>query len=158
MQISHRPLARKDGLVVQEMPDELLVYDATADKAHCLNSTATAVWTSCDGARTVGDLSAMFDAEAGSERGEGLVLLALEQLQENELLQSPVPLGPTYSRRDLVRRIGLASLIALPVVASLAIPRAVMAASCGCVNPGQCLTQTTCPSTNNCNGSGICAP
>ena len=158
MQQSHRPLARTEGLVVQEMPDELLVYDVKTDKAHCLNITAAAVWKACDGSRTVADLSASFDAEAGSSRGEGVVLLALEQLQENDLLESPVDLGPTYSRRELVKAIGLVSLIALPVVASLAMPQAVMAASCACVNPGACLTQTTCPSTTNCNGSGVCAP
>lgn len=158
MQKNHKPLARTDGLVVQEMPDELLVYDVKADKAHCLNATAASVWKACDGALTVADLSASFDAEAGSSRGEGVVLLALEQLQENGLLQNPLDLGPSYSRRDLVRGIGLASLIALPVVASLAMPTSAMAASCMCVSPGDCLVQSTCPNQQNCNRSGVCAP
>ena len=34
------PIARSNGLVVQEMPDEVLVYDLDSNKAHCLNETA----------------------------------------------------------------------------------------------------------------------
>jgi len=30
--------------------------------------------------------------------------------------------------------------------------------TCRCANPGQCLSQTGCPSTTNCNPSGVCAP
>jgi hypothetical protein len=29
---------------------------------------------------------------------------------------------------------------------------------CRCSNPGQCITQTRCPSTVNCNANGVCAP
>ena len=89
------------------------------------------------------------------------------------------------SRREAIRQIGLSSMIALPVVYSLVAPTAAHAQTCGeagapcttpancclsiacggplsvccgCVNPGQCLTQTACPSITNCNPSGICAP
>ena len=33
------PLAKTDGLVVQELPDELLVYDLEKNKAYDLNQT-----------------------------------------------------------------------------------------------------------------------
>jgi hypothetical protein len=33
-----KPLARKEGLVIQELPDEVLVYDLDRDRAHCLNA------------------------------------------------------------------------------------------------------------------------
>jgi hypothetical protein len=158
MQQSYKPQARSEGLVVQELDGELLVYDVTADKAHSLNATSAAVWKACDGASTVEDLSVRFDAEAGANHGEGVVLLALEQLQDNGLLQESIELGASFSRRDLVRRIGLTSMVALPFIASLAMPTTVMAASCHCVNPGACITQTACPSTVNCNPSGTCAP
>jgi hypothetical protein len=156
MSHTHKPLARTDGLVVHEMPGELLVYDVKADKAHCLNATSASVWRACDGARSVTDLSALVDADGPASAREGVVLLALEQFQENNLLESRIDLGPTYSRRDVVRRIGLS--VALPVIASLAVETTLMAASCTCINPGSCLTQTVCPSTVNCNGSGVCAP
>ena len=47
------PRARKEGLVVQDMPDELLVYDVDRHKAHCLNQTAALVWKRCDGKTSV---------------------------------------------------------------------------------------------------------
>lgn len=158
---SHKPLARTEGLVVQEMDGELLVYDMTTGKGHSLNPTSASVWKACDGSRTVGGLSALFDTHAGADHGEPVVLLALEQLQENRLLQDAVPLGPVLSRRDVVRKIGLTSLIALPMVATLAMPNSAMAqasAVCGCNTPGDCLVQTSCPSTSNCNGAKRCAP
>jgi hypothetical protein len=43
------PCARKAGLVIQDMPDEVLVYDLDTNKAHCLNKSAAFVWRSCDG-------------------------------------------------------------------------------------------------------------
>ena len=39
-----RPKARQEGLLVQEVPDEVLVYDTASHKAHCLNRTAAVVW------------------------------------------------------------------------------------------------------------------
>jgi len=49
-------MARQNGIVVQEMPDEVLVYDLDSNKAHCLNQSAALVWKSCDGTNTVGDI------------------------------------------------------------------------------------------------------
>ena len=50
------PLARKECLVIKELPDETLVYDTKHDKAHCLNNTAALVWKNCDGKRTITQL------------------------------------------------------------------------------------------------------
>jgi hypothetical protein len=41
---SIKPQAKADGIVTQEMTDELLVYDWQSNKAHCLNSMAGFVW------------------------------------------------------------------------------------------------------------------
>lgn len=150
-----KPMARTDDLVIQEQAGELLVYDTKAARAHCLNPTSAAIWKACDGSRTVTDLSAMFDAEAGAGHGEGVVMLALDQLQEYELLQAPVEFGTAYSRRTVVRALGLTALM-IPGISTVAM--AFQTGSCGCVNPGSCLTQTACPSTVNCNPSGVCAP
>ena len=45
----HLPRIRKQKLIVDELPDEVLVYDLDRHKAHCLNSTAAMVWRRCDG-------------------------------------------------------------------------------------------------------------
>ncbi len=151
------PMARKEGLVVQEMPDELLVYDLETNKAHCLNETATSVWKACNGKNSIAEIAGMFSSDSGSE---DMVWLAIDQLQENDLLEKEYELGLNgRTRRDLIKKVGLASVIALPVVASLTAPSSVLAAaSCACVAPVDCATQTTCPSIVNCAPTGICTP
>jgi Coenzyme PQQ synthesis protein D (PqqD) len=47
------PRAREAGLIVRELEDETLVYDADTDRAHCLNQTAARIWKHCDGTSSV---------------------------------------------------------------------------------------------------------
>jgi Coenzyme PQQ synthesis protein D (PqqD) len=154
------PLARQDGLVVQELPGETLVYDTESNRAHCLNSSAAFVWRACDGSNTVNDIAGKFESSGHGKVTPDFVWLAVDQLNESGLLADKVASEfAGRSRRQVIKHIGLATVVAIPVVASLVAPRSAMAsASCACVNPGECLTQTTCPSTVNCNGSGVCAP
>jgi hypothetical protein len=156
---SQVPVARKQGLVVQEMPEEVLIYDLDTNKAHCLNNTAAFVWKSCDGKNSVTDIAKMFETDTGKIVQEDLVWLAIEQLNDKNLLHGElVPNFKGQSRRDVIKKIGFASMIALPVVASLVAPTSVLAAvSCSCVTPANC-AGTNCPSLINCNGAGICAP
>ena len=159
MDNSHFPTARKTDLVVQEMPDELLIYDTKNNKAHCLNSTAAFVWKSSDGHRSAADIAGLFQVEADGKMSENMVWLALDQLNECDLLDPEIKsVFAGQSRRDVIKKIGFASVIALPVVASLVAPKnALAASSCACVAPGDCIIQTACPSTINCNG-GLCRP
>ena len=53
----HLPRARTDGLVINELTDEVLVYDLKRDKAHCLNAAAASVWKQCDGRTTVAEIA-----------------------------------------------------------------------------------------------------
>ena len=57
MNHSQVPVARKENLVIQEMPEEVLVYDMDTNKAHCLNRTAAFVWKSCDGKNSVAPIT-----------------------------------------------------------------------------------------------------
>ena len=81
-----RPVARKEGLVIQEMPDEVLAYDLKTNKAHCLNHTAAFVWRTCDGKNSVADITKLFGNQAGTPVQEDLVWLAIDQLNENNFL------------------------------------------------------------------------
>ncbi len=153
-------MARQNGLVVQEMPDEVLVYDLDTNKAHCLNQSAALVWKSCDGSNSVGDIVRQFESNGGGKVTEDFVWLAIDQLNENGLLQSAItPKFQGQSRRQVLKTIGLASMVALPVIASLVAPsNALGAVSCTCGSPLDCTPKTQCPSTNNCNLSSVCAP
>ena len=162
MNNSQRPIARKSGLVVQEVPDEVLVYDLESNKAHCLNQSAALIWRSCDGNNSVSEIAKLVEAQAGGKVTEDFVWLAIDQLSENNLLEKQI--ASTFagqSRREVIKKIGLASMVAIPVIASLVAPQSALAAqSCNCNNPGQCGTPPNlgCPSTTNCNGVGLCAP
>ncbi len=160
MNNTQRPIARKSGLVVQEVPDEVLVYDLETNKAHCLNQSAAMIWKSCDGNNSVSEIAKLVEAQAGDKVSEDFVWLAIDQLSENNLLEQQLTPGfAGQSRREVIKKIGLASMIAIPVIASLVAPQSVLAASsCACSSPAQCgLPESAgCPSTVNCNGIGIC--
>lgn len=157
--MSMNPVARQKDLVVQEMPDEVLVYDMNANKAHCLNLTAAFVWRACNGNNSVEDIVKEFESTGKGKVTEDFVWLAIDQLHENSLLENEiVPRFAGQSRRQVIKTIGLASMVAVPVIASLVAPQNALAAgSCACVNPAGCAGRA-CPSTTNCNSSGQCAP
>jgi hypothetical protein len=158
---NQNPVARKTGLVIQDVPEEVLVYDMDTNKAHCLNKTAAMVWKSCDGTRTVSQIAEYVGSLAGEKVTDDFVWLAIDQLNESDLLEKQIsPDFKGLSRRDVIKRIGLGSMIALPVIASLVAPPTAMAASsCNCNNNTECQTAPNlgCPATL-CNGVGQCRP
>ncbi|MFY9607512.1 MAG: PqqD family protein [Blastocatellia bacterium] len=125
-------LARREDLVVQELPDEVLVYDLTQHKAHCLNQTAAFVWNHCDGQTTPAGIAALMEEEWRKPVSEDVVWLALKQLSKADLLQKrAVRQGETvnFSRRDVMRKLGLAAAVTLPMVTSIIAPTAAAAAT-----------------------------
>ena len=162
MQNLQKPVARHEGLVVQEMPDEVLVYDLNTNKAHCLNKSAAAVWKNCDGTNSISDIAAILKNEFKTPVTEDFVWLAIDQLGKDELLEKQLTSSVNgLSRREVMRRVALGSLIALPVVASLLAPTAVHAGSqCGVT--GQCTCTAAadangrCASFTGCAGGGNC--
>jgi hypothetical protein len=163
MNNSQFPTARKSGLVIQEVPDEILIFDVESNKAHCLNLTAATVWKSCDGQTSIQEIASILEKQSGKDVSDDLVWLAIDQLNENSLLESKVtPKFVGQSRREVIKKIGLASMIAIPVVASLVAPRSAMAnVSCVCFADLDCGLPafSTCASITCCNmTSGICAP
>lgn len=142
MNNSQKHTARKEGLVIQEMPDEVLVFDLETNKAHCLNETAAFVWKACDGKNSVADITKLFGNQSGTSVPEDLVWLALDQLKEKNLIENTAEIVVDYngmSRREVIRKVGLASVVALPLISSLVAPTAVIA-------------QTSCTSNSRSNG------
>jgi|ERR1051325_8714007 hypothetical protein len=159
--INQFPKARHEKLIVKELPDETLVYDLLNDKAHCLNDTAGKIWKNCDGLNSVAEISAMLAEEAGAPVDEGMVWLALDQLEKFKLLEKVPTAPPVFagmSRRSLMRTLGMAA-IALPVVVSIMVPTPASAASCGqpCTGGGQC-TSPSCPNCVGPVGNRTCQP
>ncbi len=118
------PRARKDGLVVKRLDDEVLVYDLERDKAHSLNSIAAFIWQKCNGRRTVGAVAEALGKEFKVPAEQQTVWLALDQLSKFNLLETKVtrPAGmPQITRRQMMR-IGAAAAFALPVIVSIVAP------------------------------------
>ncbi len=128
------PRARQDELVVEELPDETLVYDLKRHKANCLNRTAALVWQHCDGQTSVADVAALLEEQLATPTDEAVVWMALDRLGRAHLLSEPVTLPADraqYSRREVLRTLRrVAGISLLPVVASIVAPRAAAAASC----------------------------
>jgi hypothetical protein len=157
------PMARKNGLVIQETTEEVLVYDLETDKAHCLNRTAAFVWKKCDGKTSVEEIVKQFEKQTGSRVEEDLVWLAIDQLSERKLLEKTVATKfAGESRRSVLKKIGFASVIALPVIASLVAPTAVLAVACSGVQTaascgsGNCNRGTPCSSCGPCPAGTTC--
>lgn len=121
-----KPLARRDGLLIRELPDELLVYDKTDHRAHCLNRTAATVFRHADGTRTTAEIARLL--APGEPDGEPTVAEALARLAAAGLLESRPPLEST-SRREALRRVGLGAAVLLPAVASIVAPTPAEAAA-----------------------------
>jgi hypothetical protein len=152
------PKARRNQLVRKELGGEMLVYDRNSDEAHCLNATAARVWAHCDGRTTVAEMARLLEEEMKTPVADEVVWLALEQLRKSRLLQeswpTPAHLGQ-MSRRVMVRRLGIAAAVIVPLVTSIMAPTAVAAASClpsgtTCTSDAQCCS-------NSCldNGRGV---
>lgn len=129
------PQAREDGLLVQELPDETMVYDLNRHRAHCLNQTAALVWRHCDGRTTVEEMARLLQHELNIPAAAEVVWLALDRLGTAHLLRQRMnpPAGVARcSRREAMRRLGLAGglSVLLPAVASIIAPTAAEAVSC----------------------------
>ena len=153
-----RPLARTDGLVVRELPEEVLVYDLDTHKALCLNRTAALVWKCCDGQSGVEGILRALRAELQAPVTEEVVWLALERLSRDRLLtervRRPAALAGV-SRRDVLKKIGLAAAVTLPVVTAIVAPTPAQAAA-SCKPTGvACGTSVECCSSI-CDNNGFC--
>src|SRR5581483_8312784 len=134
-----RPRARRDGLVIEEMGDELLIYDLERDRGHALNESAALVFRHCDGHRGVGELAAALSETTGAPVDEIVVLRALRRLDDARLLETPAAEGRAWARREALRRIGLAGAaagLAAPVVKSIVVPTPAEAQA-SCTDNGQ---------------------
>lgn len=151
------PVARKEGLVIQEMPAEILVYDLETNKAHCLNETAAAVWKFCDGKNSVADISGLLTKTRGTPVQEDMIWLAVDQLSERNLLEnySAAANFSRQNRREVIKKIGLAAVIALPIVTSLAAPTAASAGSTCATTACTCTLAAVCTAVSCACQSGV---
>lgn len=138
MGLDNRPISRKDELVVQELNGEVLIYDLRVNKAFCLNETSALVWQACDGSKTVDEIG----KQLGSE---DMAWLALSDLIKQNLVEHELATPTKFegmSRREVVKSLGMGSMLAIPVIAALVAPVAAQGESlCGmfCQSDSECM-------------------
>jgi hypothetical protein len=155
------PQARRTGLIIQEVDGEVLIYDQNTNKAHCLNQTAAKVWKYCDGETSLAEACQALSCDLDTPVDEKLVWYAVDQFSKDNLLEKgieqPAFIIAGMNRRQMVRTLGLAAVIAVPLVTSIVAPTPAQAATC--MPPGQpCGTAAQCCS-GLCTGApaGTCA-
>jgi coenzyme PQQ synthesis protein D (PqqD)/uncharacterized protein UPF0506 len=151
MKTTEHPRARRDGIVLRELPDELLLYDTETHEAHCLNETAAFVWKQCDGSASVSEIGDRLRATFDAEMDDDVVWVALEDLWKRQLLEgesAPAREG-TLSRSKVLKRAAVVAAVSVPVVTSIVAPKAAQAATCLPAG-SQCSTGTQCC-------SGVCS-
>ena len=129
------PVAKNENIVTKTLADETLVYDLETNQAYCLNETCAAVWLACDGTKTVADISSTLTVKLKSPVNEELVYLALSVLDKENLMVKGAELTQSLSgmsRREMVRRVGATTAVAIPFVSSLVAPTQADAASATC--------------------------
>lgn len=127
-----RPRARRAALLVQELPDELLVYDKKRHQAHCLNRMASLIWRLCDGETTPTGLAERVGEALHAPIPEEVIWHGLDQLRQFDLLEAanPPPAGRAHlGRREMIVEVGGLIGVALPLVLSITAPIAADAQS-----------------------------
>jgi hypothetical protein len=138
------PLARSTDLIIEELGDEVLIYDTTIDRGHSLSPDAARVWRACNGKTPVDELSSRLGLD------QETVDLALAELDRCELLEvKPSIVADGSTRREVTLKLAKvgAAATAAPLILSAVAPTPAMA-----VTLAQCL-QAGIQAGNDCGGS-----
>jgi hypothetical protein len=169
MTVPFAPQARREGLVIEESEDELLVYDLERHKAHCLERTAALIWQQCDGQSTLPTIIKRLQEQHRLVIDEDVIWITLRRLDRARLLQervkAPAGLAQRASRRDMMRKVAvIGGLAVFSILAPTAAEAASRNVSCvhvfknGLPENGQCCNghKGICHITSDHNG--VCGP
>ena len=144
-----RPQARRDGLIVEWLSGEAIVYDESTDEAHCLADPAAAVFQLCDGTRTRTEI-----AEIAAVDG-ALVDDVLHELGSKDLLEEGL------SRRQMLRRTAMVggAAAATPLITSIVapVPAAAQSPAGGPALGDPCTSVSECPAGASCTNGKCCS-
>lgn len=171
---TRRPLARSDELIIEELEDEVLVFDKKNNRAHCLSGSAARVWRACDGSSDPEMLAEALDLDVDT------VSAAFDELESAELFERGLEVfesngngngnGHGITRRQLGKRSAQVggAVMAAPLILSITAPTALATATppnffCEIFTTGACGASTGCGSiagccccNSGCPGAGSC--
>jgi hypothetical protein len=128
-----RPVARDEGLLVEHLDDETVIYDERTKEAHCLSPLASVVFANCDGETSIDQLAALATERLDQPVDQDGVIEALTELQDRDLLAVP-PRGD-FTRRQMIGKsaaVAAGAAFAGPLITSIAAPASAAAASAFC--------------------------
>jgi hypothetical protein len=113
---------RPNSFVTEKLPDgSTAVLDTATTTVHSLNLSAAAAFEACRETKTVPQLMQSMGEILGAPVTEEVALAAVSELDMAGLVScsEPMPEGDRASRRSLLRSMGTAAAVAVPVVLSL---------------------------------------
>jgi hypothetical protein len=144
------PKIRTADLVEQEAGTELLIYNTKTNKTYLLNETSKNVFSACTRQSGYDELKRRY------HYSDDLIHFALDELRANGLIESETSAHfAGLLRREVIKRVGLGSLAALPVIAALTAPTSANAAS-NCSDPNGFNVPSGCPVGSSFLASGSC--
>lgn len=153
--MSIKPVAKTSEILVQELENELLIYNLKTNQAFCLNETSAIIYQLCDGTKTVAEISRTLNKNLKQSISEDLIWLTLDSFKKDNLLEESDEFKINFNgltRRQVIKKIGFATMIALPIVSSVVAPSAAMAQS-----GGTAALFAACTTNPDC-ASGACQP
>lgn len=129
---AQRPVAKRIGILIEELGDETVLYDPSSSHFVSLNAVAYFVWKRCDGETSVSQIVGALELEHGLEDASEVVWLAVHLLSSEGLFDGDVVVpeagdaeeaegvGRSMSRRTMLAIAGVG--LAAPVVGSLVAP------------------------------------
>lgn len=153
------PRSRQQGVLVQEVAGETLLYDLDRHRAHCLGPLLVEVWRSCDGRRTPAQIAQAVERRTGHPVDEHAMAVALRRLGRARLLEDGGESVRLRGRRDLLKKAaGMAGLALVSVTAPRASEAAtcITIAACTALGGGACTGQPCCgaPPGRRCTRQG----
>jgi len=141
------PKARNRDLLIEDVGDELLIFDIGSNRAHCLNGSAAAIWQHCDGTRSIATLAEHLFPGLEPTDGQRLIGVGVARLRRRRLVEnSTTDASVDLSKRHMVKKMAIlaaAAGFAAPIVSSVLAPTPAHAFTClgrgmPCMANGQC--------------------
>ncbi len=135
------PVIRTKKLLIQQIGDEVVIYDQENYESHCLTSFVASVWRFCDGKNTVEDIIRLLEPRLTISSNEDinaneLVRQSLDEMEQKGLIKEYLPGSKTdsaFSRRKVLKTSVLVGGFAIgsmsPLIKTILAPEPAMASS-----------------------------
>jgi hypothetical protein len=139
--------SKTNNIVVQELETEVLIYNLESNKAFCLNETSALIWQICGQENSLEQIRQKVEKRLNHPVMDEFIWLALSDLKKHGLIENANQVEDKFeglNRRQIVKKVGLATMMALPAVSSVVAPTAANAQSGCSFFQESCVTREDC--------------